>query len=105
MNKLTTILIVIILALLVYLALKPDKSSGYLDAIEQKNEEIVKQLDQLQETIEAKFDSLDLIKEKETIIREHYNEIIQELDNVNTFGGANSRIRLQLDSLGTARFD
>ena len=102
--NLTNVLIVIILGLLVYLALKPDGSKQYLDLIKQENEEIVKQLKANQSKIDEQLNNLKVIEKKETIIRNYYNEVLQELNNVNTFGGANSRIRIQLDSLGSARF-
>lgn len=102
--NLTNVLIVIILALLVYLALKPDGSKQYLDLIEQENEKIVKQLEANQSKIDEQLNNLKVIEKKETIIRNYYNEVLQELNNVNTSGSANSRIRVQLDSLGSARF-
>lgn len=102
--NLTTVLIVIILGLLVYLALKPDGSKQYLDLIEQENEKIVEQLKANQARIDEQLNNLKVIEKKETIIRNYYNEVIQELNNVNTSGSANIRIRTQLDSLGSARF-
>lgn len=102
--NLTTVLTVIILGLLVYLALKPDGSKKYLDLIEQENEKIVEQLKANQVRIDEQLSNLKVIEKKETIIRNYYNEVLQELNNVNTSGSANSRIRMQLDSLGSARF-
>ena len=103
--NLTTALIIIILGLLIYLAIKPDGSSASLDIIKQQNEELVKQLEQNQILIAQQIREIKLIEKKETIIRNYYNEIIKASDTITTDASAIANIREWLDSLGTARFD
>ena len=103
--NLTTILIVIILGLLVYLAIKPDGNSATIKIIKQQNEELVKQLEQNQILITQQIREIKLIEKKETIIRNYYNEIIKASDTITTDASAIANIRKWLDSLGTARFD
>lgn len=101
----TNVLIVIILALLVYLALKPDSDKKYLDMIEKENQKISKQLEESHILIAQQIREIKLIEKKETIIRNYYNEIIKASDTITTDASAIASIRRWLDSLGTARFD
>ena len=103
--NLTNVLIVIILGLLVYLAIKPDGSSATIDIIKQQNEELVKQLEQNQILIAQQIREIKLIEKKETIIRNYYNEIIKASDTITTDASAIANIRRWLDSLGTARLN
>lgn len=103
--NLTTALIIIILGLLIYLAIKPDGSSATIDIIKQQNEELVKQLEENQILIAQQIREIKLIEKKETIIRNYYNEIIKASDTITTDASAIANIRRWLDSLGTARFD
>jgi hypothetical protein len=104
MDKLTIALICIILALLIYLAVKPDGSGDYIDMIQQENKKLVKQMEVNQALINARLDSLQMIERKETIIRNYYNEVVKEIGNY-TLPGVNFGIREKLDTLGSARFD
>lgn len=103
--NLTTALIVIILALLVYLALKPDGSSATIEIIKQQNKELTDQLKANQVLTEKQIKEIKLIEKKETIIRNYYNEIINSADTLTTDISAIANIRKWLDSLGTARLD
>lgn len=103
--NLTTILIVIILGLLIYLALKPSGDGKYLDIIKQQNEEIEKSKKELAKLITVRFDSLKLFERKETIIKNYYNEIISSVDTITNDSGAIATIRLQLHKLGSARLN
>ena len=103
--NLTTALIVIILGLLVYLAIKPDGNSATIDIIKQQNEELVKQLEENQIFIAQQIREIKLIEKKETIIRNYYNEIIKASDTITTDASAITNIRKWLDSLGAARLD
>lgn len=103
--NLTNILIVIILGLLVYLALKPDGNSQYLDMIQQQKKEIIKLMQENQKQIEQGFKDIKLIEKKETIIRNYYNEIIKGIDSLSDFNAIDNGIRQKLDTLGSARFE
>lgn len=103
--NLTNILIVIILGLLVYIMLKPNDNNKYLGMIHQEKQEIIKLLKASQVKIEEGFKNIKLIEKKETYIKNYYNEIIHQLDSLNTSADANIKLRQQLDSLGTARFN
>ena len=103
--NLTNILILIILGLLVYLALKPDGNKQYKDILKQEREEIIKQMEAVEVRMNMKFDSLKTIEKKETIIRNYYNEIYKATDTITTDASAIADIRWWLESLGTARFD
>ena len=103
--NLTTALIIIILGLLIYLALKPDGSSATIEIIKQQNEELTKQLQANQLLIKKQIEDLKIIEKKETIIRNYYNEIINSSDTITTDVSAIVNIRKWLDSLGTARLD
>ncbi len=104
-DYLLRILVVIVLCLLIYLALKPSGNSDYLNLLKDENKKIVKQIDSLKLSLQAKLDSLKVIEKKETIIRNYYNEIIHNIDTINTDADALRTIRQLLDSLGTARLD
>lgn len=101
----TNVLIVIILALLVYLALKPDGSGDYKDMLEQEREKIVKQIEINQKLIKQQLDSLEIYNKQTTIIRNYYNEIISSVDTITNDSNAIATIRLQLHKLGSARLD
>ena len=103
--NLTTVLIVIILGLLIYLAIKPDNDKKYLDLIEKENQRIVKQLEANQALIQKLFADIKFIEKKEVHIRNFYNEIIKASDTLTTDASAIASIRKWLDSLGAARFD
>lgn len=107
MNKdyLVRVLVLIVLALLLYNTLKPDGNQKYLDAIKKENKELSEQIRQSQLIISNQIDSITTIKQKETIIRNYYNEIISEIDNVTSDSVIVSIIREQLSKLGAARFD
>ena len=102
---LTTILIVIILGLLLYLAFKPDGNGKYIDAIEQQNRDMERSKKELIQFIEAKFDSLKLIERKETIIKNYYNDIYENIPVFANYSIADSILRMWLNSLGAARFN
>ena len=101
----TNVLIVIILALLVYLALKPDGNGQYLDMIQQQKKEIIKLMQENQKQIKQSFKDIKLIEKKETIIRNYYNEIIKNIDSLSDFNAIDNGIRQKLDTLGAARFE
>lgn len=103
--NLTTALIIIILGLLIYLALKPDGSSATIEIIKQQNKELTRQLEENQIIIAQQIREIKLIEKKETIIRNYYNEIINSSDTLTTDISAIANIRKWLDSLGTARLD
>lgn len=102
--NLTTILIIIILGLLVYLALKPNDSKQYEDMLRQERAEIIKQIEAIEMRMNLKFDDLKVIEKKETIIRNYYNEIYNATDTITTDVSAIADIRWWLENLGTARF-
>lgn len=103
--NLTNILIVIILVLLVYLMLRPNNDNKYLDMIHQEKQELIKLIQANEQKMQEGFKSIKLIEKKEIYIKNYYNEIIHQLDSINTSADANIKLRQQLDSLGTARFN
>lgn len=98
-------LIVVVLCLLVYLALRPDGKSDYLKLLKDENKKIENQINTLKASLQEKLDSLKIIEKKETIIRNYYNEIINYIDTVNNDSAAISLVRNQLRKLGPARLD
>ncbi len=107
MNKdyLLRVLIVIVLCLLIYLALKPSGNSDYLNLLKDENKRIGQQIDSLKISLQAKLDSIKIIEKKETIIRNYYNEVIKNIDTLSNSADAIRTVRQLLDSLGPARFD
>jgi hypothetical protein len=103
--NLTNILIVIILGLLVYLALKPNSDGKYIDALRQESIKITEQIKANQVLIDKQLKELKVIEKKETIIRNYYNEIYKATDTLTTDVSAIANIRWWLEHLGTARFD
>ena len=103
--NLTTALIIIILGLLIYLALKPDGSGNYKDMLKQEREKIIKQMEVNQKLMELRLDSLEIYNKQTTIIKNYYNEIISSIDTITNDSGAIATIRLQLHKLGSARLD
>ena len=103
--NLTTALIIIILGLLIYLALKPDGSGDYKDMLKQEREKIIKQMEVNQKLMELRLDSLEIYNKQTTIIKNYYNEIISSIDTITNDSGAIATIRLQLHKLGSARLD
>lgn len=99
------VLIVIVLALLIFLALKPDGNKKYLDLIEQENRKLSEQITQMKFTIQTQIDSIKIIEKKETIIRNYYNDIINQIENVTSDSAAIAIIRSKLNKLGAARTD
>lgn len=104
-DYLVRVLILIVICLLVYLALKPDGSSKYMDALKQENKTLSKQIDSVKLEIAKQIDSIKVIEKKETIIRNYYNEIYQSIDTISNDRDALRLIRYKLDKLGSARFD
>jgi hypothetical protein len=106
MNKdyLLRVLVGIILALLIYNALKPSGDSKYLDAIGQNNKELSEQIKMMQFVISDQIDSIKVFKTKETIIRNYYNDISNTIETINNDSAAIAIIRNKLSYLGAARF-
>lgn len=104
-DNFTKVLILIILGLLIYLAIKPDGNGNYLESLKKENEVLAKQIDSVKVEISKQIDSIKVIEKKETIIRNYYNEIYQSIDTIDNDSDALRIVRYKLDKLGSARFD
>lgn len=105
MNKTIVIFLVIIIGLLVYMSFRSDSNSDYIEQLENQNATITKQLSELQLQINNKLDSLKVIEKKETIIKNYYNEIFNQIDSINSDSVVNFMLRAKLRSLGPARLN
>lgn len=105
MNSLDKFLIYVIIALLIYLALKPSNDSKYINSLHNQFEVLQNQIDSLSNLQMLKLDSIKIIERKQTIIKNYYNEIIKSVDTLSTDAATIRTIRQLLDSLGSARFD
>lgn len=104
-DNFTKILILIILGLLIYLALKPEGDAKYLESLKRDNEILSKQIDSVKVAISKQIESIKVIEKKETIIRNYYNEISQSIDTIDNDSDALRLVRYKLNKLGSARFD
>lgn len=98
------VLVIIVLALLIYIALKPDGNAKYLDLIKKNNQELSEQILLMQHIISDQIDSIKIIKTKETIIRNYYNDLSNTIETINNDSAAIAIIRNKLSDLGAARF-
>ena len=104
-DNFTKILVLIILGLLIYLALKPGGNDKYLDSLKAENKILSNQIDSVKTEISKQIESIKVIEKKETIIRNYYNEIFQSIDTIDNDSDALRLVRYKLNKLGSARFD
>lgn len=106
MDKINVFLAVIIIGLMLYITFSnKGQEQAYLKELKAQRELIEKEIAGLQSLINSRLDTLKIINQKETIIKNYYNEILQGIDTLNSVNSVNFFIRAKLDTLGTARLD
>lgn len=102
--NLTSILIVIILLLLIYLSFfRTSDNKPFTDQIDQQNQELTNKIEVMQDLIIEKMDSIKIIEKKEIYVRNYYNEVIEQIESISNDSIALSVVRNKLQKLGPGR--